>query len=1369
MKRLGLFAILTLLAGGSVFAQGGRFDGIAQGPRGGALAGVSVWVCAHGTSYTIGAIPPCTPPSSLFNDQALTQTLPQPILTSSLGNFGFFALPGLYDYFITGATVLPSGPFIASAACLPAGTGCSVNNSLLPTTILSPAASMNFAGTNDITYATTITLNVTATAVTGSPTNGNLMAFHICQDGTGGWTFAWPANFLFTPTIQAGANLCTDTVFKFDGTNWTPLIQPASGGGTSILSSANTFTNTNNFDANVAFKGPNPYYDLSRYGLYTGSGGSITCSAIALSASLSCPGSVGDFAVGQGIEVPLAGAAPAFAPWGVATITTYSRTSNVATFAYTGPTFGNGQVVTIAGLADATFNGSFTVSNNDGNLGHFTVANSGSNLGTTSGSGTATLTSAQVTVTATGILNGSTTYDYKIVLRGYRGELSVASNAGETTIGAATLGINTATVTVCSRASGTATCTTSATHNFQAGAMVDVEGSTNISYNGSHQVVATPGATTFTFLQTSAADDSGTATGGTAKVVAKNIVRWNMQQYANLQSIVYRSKNGGAYSLAGIVEGMDGAFIDWGLGAPSAPAYIPSTPPGSTTNGILAARIITVVGTTLTLDTAATASASSQTAQHDNSPVVLAGCTALGASGTGTLYIPSTNPPAAAMFNSPLDLYHSCNVNQVVISTGSTLSVNEPIIMHHAGTTIQAVSPSSSLARDAGEFTAAVGGSAYPFFYFVPGSFGPNVLKNLNMQPTQPYQSAFVEDGDAGGGNVVASYYINDNIAGGSSTMPGIIRGGFNKFFLNGGSIGKAGSTWGVPESLYLTMPNSLGINPLSTNLPYLLRFERVTFREHGIEWDDWGTGSQAVGGYMTVIDPLMEDGFMPLMTVNNGSAVLTRINIQNAIYADFLGGQSTPFYQVGTSKVYGMVSDFAYCATSQQPLFEGVVTGAEVKNAFAAGCILGSNGVIVTNLSTAGASYRSYQGIPVQVTGTGQFFYPMDTPAPPASAVQSAGGSIPNGVNCYKIVAFDNNGQKTLMSSTATCVTTTGGNGTVTITRPTLPDGAVAWTPYWDLQTAQSTFQQLPLFSVPVGTTTYVHSVNFTSGITAPAVTLAGKANLGAAGVSAGQFTANRIDLIGGAVPSTPSALLGRLFLNSSTNALTCLNSDGSSCLPLGGTVTHTTGVLTNNKLTCGNGADDIKPCDLSGDTSTSGTGVTSTTKVAGNFLIHRALVPAAGNNNGVCSAWYNTVITPTVHAGSNVSECQIPMADGDAVQPPPILLPLDWTGAVDVGVLFSNASTSGTVIFNVATACSPITGTATDDTAFNAVQALGTITLTTPASGQWLATLTNITTTGCTAGQPLQLKITRASDSAAGVANVRAYSITYRTNNTL
>jgi hypothetical protein len=66
---------------------------------------------------------------------------------------------------------------------------------------------------------------------------------------------------------------------------------------------------------------------------------------------------------------------------GVATISYYSRSGNVATLQYTGPTFGAGQTIRVAGLPDSTFNGVFTVAGNDGNFGHISMVNDGPNVG----------------------------------------------------------------------------------------------------------------------------------------------------------------------------------------------------------------------------------------------------------------------------------------------------------------------------------------------------------------------------------------------------------------------------------------------------------------------------------------------------------------------------------------------------------------------------------------------------------------------------------------------------------------------------------------------------------------------------------------------------------------------------------------------------------------------------------------------------------------------------------------------------------------------------------------------------------------------------------------------------------------------------
>ena len=1104
--------------------------------------------------------------------------------------------------------------------------------------------------------------------------------------------------------------------------------------------------------ANVAFKGPNPYYDLASAGLYAGSGGSILCNTTAASATVTCPGGVGDFAVGQGIEIPLAGAASKFNAWGLTSITGFSRTSNIASYSYTGPMLGVGQAVRIAGMPDGSFNGNFTITGNDGDFGHFFAANVGDNVAPTVSSGTATLTSAVGTVNPAGILSGSTTYEYQVVMRGYHGELSAASGVMKTTIGAAELGVNTLPVLSCSRASGLATCITKATHNFQAGVAVDLEQTTNAGYNGTHVIVTTPSATQFTFYQKSGADDSGTATGGIAKVVAKNVVKWNMTQYLVLQSIVYRQKSGGGYSIAGVVEGMDGAFVDWGLAAPTVPAYVPKTPPATATNGILATTIAAIHGTTLVLANAATAATSNQTAKHDNTPIVLAACAALPFKGGGTLYIPAQNPILSVPFNSPLDMYHNCAGTQLTLTIASPVTINDPIIMKQNSITINSAPGGSPTGTPFQSYSATViGGTAYPFFYVVPGSFGPMTFTNLSMNCNGPYQSCVVQDQDGGGGGVANISYDNITFSGSAGSMPMIMRsGGFN-FWFNRGFFQVAGGAWGVPEALQITTPNALSGSDTGHgngwSIPGIMEFNKTIFAGHGIEYNDWGNNKIiGVAGHATFNESLIESPRVPWMSVylTGANTVFTQVQLNNITYADFLSGGSTPFIALSPQvRIGGIDSRFASCGSGSQPLFEGNVTGGvTIVGGTAAGCVSGIAGGIIRDLTSSVAD--TYQSVSQQFTGTGRSFFAMDTPTAPASAIVSPGGNVSVGLNCYAIFAYDRDGGTTT-NGPRVCSTTTAGKQTVTIARPKLPGNATAWNVTWFPQRGGSAY--LSCLSIPAGKSTYVHGVNSGCGNPFNLRNTAAKSSLGPSGISTQAFTGNTLDLIDTVSPGAPGALLGRLYYHD--GQLACQNSDGSSCLPPT-SLKDSDGPRTSKKIERGDGPNKTKPEDASK-----------------GFLTHREFFPAAGNNNGVCSQWFNTTVAPKAHVGANVVECLDPVADGDAFQPPPVFLPPDWAGTVDVGIIFSSTATSGSVIFNVQTACSPVDGSSTDDAPFNSPQAMPAITLTTPANGQWQTLKADVNTTGCTAGQSLLLKFTRAKDTAVGVANIRGYSITYRTNN--
>jgi hypothetical protein len=1106
-------------------------------------------------------------------------------------------------------------------------------------------------------------------------------------------------------------------------------------------------------NANVAFKGPNPYYDLASAGLYAGSDGPIVCSIKEGSTTAACPRGIGDFAVGQGIEIPLAGPASKFNAWGLTSITGYSRTANVASYSYTGPMLGVGQTVVIAGMSDSSFNGSFTVTGNDGDPGHFFAANVGANVAPTASAGTATLKSAVGTVTPAGILNGSTTYEYQVVMRGYHGELSAASGVMKTTVGAATLGVNTSPVLSCSRAAGLATCTTKTAHNFQAGAAVDLEHTTTFAYNGTHVIVNTPSATSFTFYQKSAADDSGTATGGIAKVVAKNIVKWNMTQYAVLQSVVYRQKDGGGYSIVGVVEGMDGAFVDWGLAAPVVPAYIPKTPPLKAMHGILATTIAAIHGTTLTLANAASATTFNQSAKHDNTPIVLAGCAAVPSNGGGTLYIPAQNPILAVPFNSPLDMYHNCGGTQLTLTFASPIIINEPVIMKQAAITINSAPGGNAPGTQFQSYSATViGGTAYPFFYVVPGSFGPMTFTNLSMSCSGAYQSCVVQDQDGGGGGVANISYDNITFSGSAGSMPMIMRsGGFN-FWFNRGLFQVAGGSWGVPEALQITTPNALsGTDTRHGNgwsIAGIMEFNKTVFAGHGIEYNDWGNSSiVGIAGHVTFNETLIENPFVPWMSVylTGANTLFTEVQLNNIGYADFLSGAATPFIAFSPHvRIGGIVSRFSSCGSGFQPLFEGNVSGGvTIEGASAAGCVSGITGGIIRDLTSPVVD--TYQNVSQQFTGTGRSFFAMDVPMAPVSAVVSAGGTVAAGLNCYAIFAYDRDGGTTT-SGARVCATVTEGKQTVTITRPTLPGNATGWNLSWFPQRGGSAY--LSCLPIPVGKDTYVHSINSACGNAFNSRNTAARSSLGPTGISTQAFTGNTLDVIDTASPGLPGTFAGRLSYHD--GLLACTNSDGSNCLPSTTPVKDSSEPRTPKKRAPGAGGNKIEKDDA-----------------ARAWLTHRAFFPAAGNNNGVCSQWFNTTVAPALHVGANVGECVDPIADGETFQPSPVLLPPDWAGPVDVGIIFSSASTAGTMIFNVQIACSSMDGSATDDAPFTPPQPMPAITLKTPANGQWQTLKTDINTSGCTPGQSLLLKFTRATDTANGVANIRGYSLTYRTNN--
>lgn len=68
-------------------------------------------------------------------------------------------------------------------------------------------------------FAMTLTADVTSSTISNAVL-GRLVVFRICQDGTGGRSFAWPAAVLNPPLVNRNASVCTDASFFYNGSNW---------------------------------------------------------------------------------------------------------------------------------------------------------------------------------------------------------------------------------------------------------------------------------------------------------------------------------------------------------------------------------------------------------------------------------------------------------------------------------------------------------------------------------------------------------------------------------------------------------------------------------------------------------------------------------------------------------------------------------------------------------------------------------------------------------------------------------------------------------------------------------------------------------------------------------------------------------------------------------------------------------------------------------------------------------------------------------------------------------------------------------------------------------------------------------------------
>jgi len=393
------------------------------------------------------------------------------------------------------------------------------------------------------------------------------------------------------------------------------------GAGDISLSSPVMSPNPLAFDVNRQFKNPNPYVDVTTYGVR----------AVALGAP-AIPG-----------------------------ITANCTTTNPSVPISSASTFQNGDGVTLFGCGAA-----------------HSMSTPGAPTVTPSLAASGTGTGIVVNAPA-----GSTTYTYEIVARNTAGGLTAVGSAGSTSTGAASLGLHSVNIASLSKSGVVNTVTTASAHGLAAGAMVLVSGTTDdLDFGGWVVVSGSADNTHFTYNNGMDSNNGAHAssTGGTVQWWNCNHLTWTAVTGA-FEYYIY-GRTSGSLTLLGVSQPesttgigiVDDFWDDFGstmMSSFSGPYFVPTSPPGSATANNLTTTISGGGGTTtLTLANAPSTSVTGATIVFDNAPNILAAANAV-SSGGGTLFFP-INVSGLYVTNSYLSL-----PNFIAISFAGSPYVND--------------------------------------------------------------------------------------------------------------------------------------------------------------------------------------------------------------------------------------------------------------------------------------------------------------------------------------------------------------------------------------------------------------------------------------------------------------------------------------------------------------------------------------------------------------------------------------------------------------------------------------------------------------------------------------------------------------------
>ena len=297
------------------------------------------------------------------------------------------------------------------------------------------------------------------------------------------------------------------------------------------------------------------------------------------------------------------------------------------------------------------------------------------------------------------------------------------------------------------------------------------------------------------------------------------------------------------------------------------------------------------------------------------------------------------------------------------------------------------------------------------------------------------------------------------------------------------------------------------------------------------------------------------------------------------------------------------------------------------------------------------------------------------------------------------------------------------------------------------------------------------VTSIATTSPIGGGTITSSGTLTCTTCVTSAASLTSNQLVIGQGSQGSatlgslgTTTTLLHGNAAGAPTFAAVSMTADVSGTLPLVNGGTNSTDSAVNGALVYSNAsqhkigaAGTAKQIPISG-----GAGAYSWIDFPNVFE-----APAANCVATVAGAGWSTGLTAVCVGGSNNLGGTLPFADASTGQFN-MQIPGDWDTASQpyFKIVFnSGANTSGTVIFDITTACTKEDGSVTSDPSFTAADSTASKTMA-AATRAWSSTvqLTHVTSgNNCLPGGQMIVKVTRATDTASSVVQVDKAVMTF------